>query len=96
MYLSGADALRDTDICEHTLDVLSTAGAGIRRVLVLGRRGHVQASFTIKELRELTNLDGAACLVRRDELELGRTPASLAELKAKRPKNRIDTLLTKV
>lgn len=48
MYLSGADALRDTDICEHTLDVLSTAGAGIRRVLVLGRRGHVQASFTIK------------------------------------------------
>lgn len=48
MCLSGADALRDTDICEHTLDVLSTAGAGIRRVLVLGRRGHVQASFTIK------------------------------------------------
>lgn len=54
------------------------------------------SSNYLQELRELTNLDGAACLVRRDELELGRTPASLAELKAKRPKNRIDTLLTKV
>ena len=54
------------------------------------------SSKYLQELRELTNLDGAACLVRRDELELGRTPASLAELKAKRPKNRIDALLTKV
>lgn len=54
------------------------------------------SSNYLQELRELTNLDGAACLVRRDELELGRTPASLAELKAKRPKNRIDALLTKV
>lgn len=52
--------------------------------------------ISLQELRELTNLDGAACLVRGDELELGRTPASLAELKAKRPKNRIDALLTKV
>lgn len=49
-----------------------------------------------QELRELTKLDGAACLASLDELELGRTPASLEELKAKRPKNRIDALLTKV
>lgn len=45
---TGAGALKDTDICDHALDVLSSAGAGLRRVVILGRRGHVQASFTIK------------------------------------------------
>ncbi|CAN0439038.1 unnamed protein product, partial [Ectocarpus sp. 12 AP-2014] len=92
----GANALKDSDICDHALDVLSSAGAGLRRVVILGRRGHVQASFTMKELRELTKLDGVACLVRQEELELSRTPASLDELKTARPKNRIDALLTKV
>ncbi|CBN76678.1 conserved unknown protein [Ectocarpus siliculosus] len=92
----GANALKGSDICDHALDVLSSAGAGLRRVVILGRRGHVQASFTMKELRELTKLDGVACLVRQEELELSRTPASLDELKTARPKNRIDALLTKV
>ncbi|CAM9152248.1 unnamed protein product, partial [Hapterophycus canaliculatus] len=92
----GAENLRETDICEHTLDVLSSAGTGLRRVVILGRRGHVQASFTIKELRELTKLDGVACLVRQEELELGRTPASLDELKTTRAKTRIDALLAKI
>lgn len=44
----GADTLRNTDICDHALEVLASAGARVRRVVVLGRRGHVQASFTIK------------------------------------------------
>ncbi|CAM9354694.1 unnamed protein product [Ectocarpus sp. 13 AM-2016] len=92
----GANALKDSDICDHALEVLSSAGAGLRRVVILGRRGHVQASFTMKELRELTKLDGVACLVRQEELELSRTPSSLDELKTARPKNRIDALLTKV
>lgn len=50
----------------------------------------------LQELRELTKLDDVRCLVRKNELERGRTPASLDEIKAKRPKNRIDALLTKV
>lgn len=50
----------------------------------------------LQELRELTKLDDVRCLVRKNELEMGRTPASLDEVKAKRPKNRIDALLTKV
>lgn len=49
-----------------------------------------------QELRELTKLDDVACLVRQEELELGRTPESLEELKTTRPKNRIDALLSKV
>lgn len=49
-----------------------------------------------QELRDLTKLDGVACVVRNEELKRGRTPASLEEIKAQRPKARIDTLLTKV
>lgn len=45
---TGANAVKDSDICDHALDVLSSAGAGLRRVVILGRRGHVQASFTMK------------------------------------------------
>lgn len=49
-----------------------------------------------QELRELTKLDGVACLVRQEELELSRTPESLEELKRTRAKNKIDALLNKV
>lgn len=49
-----------------------------------------------QELRELTKLNRISCIVRRDELEMGRTPASLVELKEQRGKKRIDDLLTKV
>lgn len=52
--------------------------------------------LSAQELRELTKLDGVACLVRRKELELGRTPESLEELNTTRAKNRIDALLNKV
>lgn len=49
-----------------------------------------------QELRELTKLEGVGCIVRPDELEKGRTPASLDVLKTTRAKTRIDALLTKV
>ncbi len=54
------------------------------------------ARLPLQELRELTKLDGISCLVREEELELSRTPASLEELKVTRSKNRMDALLTKV
>ena len=63
---------------------------------VVGRRGHAQAAFTIKELRELTKLDGVGCVVRKEELDLGATEASLAELESQRPKKRISDLLYKI
>ncbi len=53
-------------------------GAGIREILVLGRRGPVQAAFTNPELVELTELAGADLVVDPAELELD--PASEAEL----------------
>ena len=42
--------LRSTDIAAHALEALSRSR--VKRVHVVGRRGHAQAAFTMKELRE--------------------------------------------
>ncbi|RPB28908.1 nucleotide-binding domain-containing protein, partial [Terfezia boudieri ATCC MYA-4762] len=54
MLLSGVDRLRGTDVTEYALENL--ARSRVKRVRVVGRRGPMQASFTIKELRELLTL----------------------------------------
>ncbi|KAF8426875.1 NADPH:adrenodoxin oxidoreductase-like protein [Tirmania nivea] len=54
MLLSRVDRLRETDVTEYALEKL--ARSRVRRVRVVGRRGPMQASFTIKELRELLTL----------------------------------------
>ncbi|RAO66834.1 uncharacterized protein BHQ10_002846 [Talaromyces amestolkiae] len=54
ILLSDVDALRKTDISEHALEELSRSK--IKRVRVVGRRGPMQAAFTIKEIRELIQL----------------------------------------
>jgi len=92
----GAKGLYDTDIASHALPVL---GNGVSNITVVGRRGHVQGAFTIKELRELVKLEEAgfdtAFIVRPVELDMGTTEASLQELDGAggRPKKRIDKLL---
>ncbi|PYH94614.1 NADPH-adrenodoxin reductase Arh1 [Aspergillus ellipticus CBS 707.79] len=58
ILLSGVDALRKTDIAEYALEEL--AKSKIKRVRVVGRRGPIQAAFTIKELRELLQLPGVS------------------------------------
>ncbi|KAK4553962.1 NADPH-adrenodoxin reductase [Recurvomyces mirabilis] len=52
--LSPLDELRKTDINEETISALSESK--IRDVKVIGRRGPLQAPYTIKELRELMHL----------------------------------------
>jgi len=88
----GKKSLIDTDIASHALDVI---GDGVAETTVLGRRGHIQGAFTIKEIRELTKLEDADFIVDEKELEMGATLASQEELKAPggRPKVRIDKLL---
>lgn len=54
--LSPLDNLRQTDVSESALEALSQSK--IRNVKVIGRRGPLQAPYTIKELRELMNLPG--------------------------------------
>ncbi|KAH8705651.1 putative NADPH-adrenodoxin reductase Arh1 [Talaromyces proteolyticus] len=58
ILLSDVETLRKTDISEHALEAL--AKSRIKRVHVVGRRGPMQASFTIKEVRELLQLPSVA------------------------------------
>ncbi|KAK6512788.1 NADPH-adrenodoxin reductase [Arthrobotrys conoides] len=54
ILLTGVDELRKTDITEYALEALSKSK--VKEVEVVGRRGPLQAAFTIKEVRELMNL----------------------------------------
>jgi adrenodoxin-NADP+ reductase len=54
--------LQDSDIVNHALDPLSRSS--VKRVHILGRRGPHQASFTLKEVGELGELDRATPLIR--------------------------------
>lgn len=45
------DALAKTDIASYAMEALRRSK--VERVWLLGRRGHVQAAFTMKELREV-------------------------------------------
>ena len=95
----GSVGLFDTDIATRALDVL---GNGVANISIVGRRGHVQGAFTIKELRELDRLENdghaASFVVREDELDLGLTESSLDELNGLngRPRMRINQLLRDV
>ncbi|CAG8303608.1 unnamed protein product [Penicillium salamii] len=58
ILLSDVSALSKTDISEHAIEKL--AQSRIKRVHVVGRRGPLQAAFTIKELREMLQLPGVS------------------------------------
>ncbi|RFU72671.1 ferredoxin-nadp+ reductase [Trichoderma arundinaceum] len=58
ILLEDVDILRKSDISERAIAQLATSR--IKRVHVVGRRGPMQAAFTIKEVRELMNLSGVA------------------------------------
>ena len=70
--------LQPTDTTDVAIDAINAAG--VKEILVLGRRGPVQASWTPVEVGELGDLAGADVLVDPAELEL--EPASEAELEA--------------
>jgi ferredoxin--NADP+ reductase len=72
------EELAATDTTDPAIEAI--AAAGIREVVVVGRRGPVQAAWTPVELGELGDLAGADVLVDPGELELD--PASAAELEA--------------
>ena len=91
MLVKQPSDLAQTDIAQHALDVLSRCS--IKHVHVVGRRGTVQAAFTIKELRELMQLQGVTTVLHPDEVARGMTPASQAELAESRPRKRQDKLL---
>jgi len=60
--------LRGTDMADHAVEALSASK--ITNINVLGRRGPAQAAFTLKELRELDELEDAQVAVDPADLEL--------------------------
>jgi ferredoxin--NADP+ reductase len=72
------EELAPTDTTDAAIEAI--LGSGIREIVVLGRRGPVQAAWTSTELGELGDLAGADVVVDPAELELD--PASEAELEA--------------
>jgi ferredoxin--NADP+ reductase len=72
------DELAPTETTDAAIDAINAAG--VREIVVLGRRGPVQAAWTPVEVGELGDLAGADILIDPAELELDE--ASAAELEA--------------
>jgi len=70
------EELAPTDTTDPAIEAIGTSG--IREIVVVGRRGPAQASWTTQELKELGELAGADVVVDPTELELD--PASEASL----------------
>ncbi len=75
------EELDPTDTTDAAMEAI--AGSDIREIVVLGRRGPVQASWTPPELQEMGELAGADIVVEPHELELD--PRSEEELAAASP-----------
>jgi ferredoxin/flavodoxin---NADP+ reductase len=58
ILVSDPDELAKSDIANHALESLH--GRGVEEVVVIGRRGPLQATFTTLELRELGDLEAMA------------------------------------
>ena len=75
------EELAPTDTTDAAIEAINAAG--IREILVVGRRGPVQAAWTPVEVGELGELAGADVIVDPADLELDE--ASAAELEAAAP-----------
>ncbi|TCD71059.1 NADPH-adrenodoxin reductase [Steccherinum ochraceum] len=58
MLLTPPSTLEKYDVPNSVLEVLRRSA--VKRVSIIGRRGPLQAAFTVKELREMMNLEDAA------------------------------------
>jgi ferredoxin--NADP+ reductase len=75
-----AEELAPTDTTQAAVDGI--VGSGLKEIVMVGRRGPVQAAFTPPELKELGELAGADVIIDPADLELD--PASERELEADR------------
>lgn len=62
------DELKSTDIADHALDAL--AHSKVKEVILMGRRGPAQAAFTLKEIKEMGELEDASAITFREEMAL--------------------------
>ena len=67
ILVTDPEVLGLTDIADHALECLRPCG--VEEVVIVGRRGPLQAAFTPLELRELGELEGVDVIVDPAELE---------------------------
>jgi len=72
--------LERTDIADHAIEALRESK--IREVVVLGRRGPLEAAFTTPELLGLAEVEGLDVVVRADEIDVDTATPTIASLKA--------------
>lgn len=89
MLLSPIDSLKLTDTTEYALQAL--ADSKVERVHLVGRRGPLQAAFTIKELREMLKLPNVETCWRPEDF--AGIDAQLDKLQ--RPRKRLTELMLK-
>uniref|UniRef100_A0A182QS53 NADPH:adrenodoxin oxidoreductase, mitochondrial n=1 Tax=Anopheles farauti TaxID=69004 RepID=A0A182QS53_9DIPT len=89
IVLSNVDELKKTDITDYALEALSRSK--IETVHLVGRRGPLQAAFTIKELREMLKLSNCITRWRADDFD--HVEESIPNLP--RPRKRITELMVK-
>jgi ferredoxin--NADP+ reductase len=82
--------LAPTDATDDAISAL--ARSGIREIVLLGRRGPAQASFTAPELAELGELAGADVVVDPAELELDAASAASLEAGRETARRNLDIL----
>ncbi|MBA2241188.1 MAG: FAD-dependent oxidoreductase [Solirubrobacterales bacterium] len=87
------DELELTDTADHAIEAL--ASSGVREIVVLGRRGPLQAAFTTPEVRELGEMLDADVIVHPAEVELdAASSAALTEGQVEPTKRRNHDLFT--
>jgi ferredoxin/flavodoxin---NADP+ reductase len=85
-----AEELASTDTVEEAERAI--VGSGIREIVMLGRRGPVQAAFTPPELQELGELAGCDVAVDPADLELDAASADALEHDRERARRNVDLL----
>ncbi|KAF7392896.1 hypothetical protein HZH66_008729 [Vespula vulgaris] len=89
ILLTSIDHLKCTDITAHALEHLSSSK--VRKVRLIGRRGPLQAAFTIAELREILKLENCKTFWRREDfIGINEIVPMLA-----RPRKRLTELMLK-
>lgn len=95
MLARAPESLRTTDIADHALRHLRLSK--IREIVILGRRGPLQAAFAPAELRELLELPNVSPSVVLEELILDEDSQNqLAHASAKSPERRNFDLLRNI
>ncbi len=85
-----SEEISPTDTTDEAIAAI--LGSGIEEIVVLGRRGPVQASFTTPELQELRELAGADLVVDPADLELDPVSAAALEEDTALARRNVDVL----